>query len=401
MARRTPHQLYVDEVHNFDTSSLRGIFTETRKFGLGLTVATQYVRRLQPDLATALRSNVATLGLLQPVEWSADFVPAAGVTARFSPAGHLLGAASALLETPSGRLLFSGDLGRPDDPMMRAPAAPPPADTVVIESTYGDRRHARVDPESELGWLWFAAVTDDPAEKRYALDRAVSINPDSLGGASRKQFLDVAPVWDGRGGAPAKVLGAKFWIAGDLGSSWEDGKMDWAVIHFDPAVSEAQRQGIIAALGPLFPVEWASFGIKEDKPVSWEASRDKAVALLDGGKAGEIRLVHPPTAMSAAPTMRSLQAEIASIGGSTSRSNTARIATRTTPEACPKPHVQPDTHPRSRPATAMGVNTTHHLVADMERLREHLAIDPWLLFGGSWGSTLALAYAERYPERGV
>ena len=51
-----------------------------------------------------------------------------------------------------------------------------------------------IDPESELGWLWFAAVTDDPAEKRYALDRAVSINPDSIGVASRKRMLDVTPV---------------------------------------------------------------------------------------------------------------------------------------------------------------------------------------------------------------
>ncbi|GAB2947239.1 prolyl aminopeptidase [Nonomuraea fastidiosa] len=44
-------------------------------------------------------------------------------------------------------------------------------------------------------------------------------------------------------------------------------------------------------------------------------------------------------------------------------------------------------------------NTTHHLIADMERLREHLGIDKWLLYGGSWGSTLILAYAETYPER--
>jgi proline iminopeptidase len=47
----------------------------------------------------------------------------------------------------------------------------------------------------------------------------------------------------------------------------------------------------------------------------------------------------------------------------------------------------------------MAVNTTRHLVADMERLREHLGIDAWLLYGGSWGSTLILAYAERHPER--
>jgi proline iminopeptidase len=53
----------------------------------------------------------------------------------------------------------------------------------------------------------------------------------------------------------------------------------------------------------------------------------------------------------------------------------------------------------SDPATDMAVNTTWHLVADMELLREHLGIERWLLTGGSWGSTLALAYAERYPER--
>ena len=51
------------------------------------------------------------------------------------------------------------------------------------------------------------------------------------------------------------------------------------------------------------------------------------------------------------------------------------------------------------PATDMRFNTTEHLIADMERLREHLGIDRWLLNGGSWGSTLAIAYAERYPER--
>ena len=53
----------------------------------------------------------------------------------------------------------------------------------------------------------------------------------------------------------------------------------------------------------------------------------------------------------------------------------------------------------SHPETAMDANTTWHLVADIERLREHLGIDRWLVCGGSWGSTLALAYAEKHPER--
>ncbi|MEU8250633.1 prolyl aminopeptidase [Nonomuraea sp. NPDC048916] len=51
------------------------------------------------------------------------------------------------------------------------------------------------------------------------------------------------------------------------------------------------------------------------------------------------------------------------------------------------------------PAADLTTNTTHHLVADMERLREHLGVDRWLLYGGSWGSTLMLAYAEAHPGR--
>ncbi|HEX4725156.1 MAG TPA: prolyl aminopeptidase [Pseudonocardiaceae bacterium] len=51
------------------------------------------------------------------------------------------------------------------------------------------------------------------------------------------------------------------------------------------------------------------------------------------------------------------------------------------------------------PATDMRLNTTSHLVADLELLREHLGIDRWLLRGGSWGCTLALAYAQAYPDR--
>ncbi|MDP9864704.1 MULTISPECIES: prolyl aminopeptidase [Streptosporangium] len=53
----------------------------------------------------------------------------------------------------------------------------------------------------------------------------------------------------------------------------------------------------------------------------------------------------------------------------------------------------------SDPAADMSLNTTEHLLTDMERLREHLGVDRWLLYGGSWGSTLILAYAERHPER--
>src|SRR6201997_324175 len=54
---------------------------------------------------------------------------------------------------------------------------------------------------------------------------------------------------------------------------------------------------------------------------------------------------------------------------------------------------------KSTPRASLVDNTTWHLVADIERLREHLGIDRWQVFGGSWGSTLALAYSQTHPER--
>jgi proline iminopeptidase len=54
---------------------------------------------------------------------------------------------------------------------------------------------------------------------------------------------------------------------------------------------------------------------------------------------------------------------------------------------------------RSTPHASLEDNTTWHLVQDIETVREHFGIEHWLVFGGSWGSTLALAYAESHPER--
>src|SRR5262245_18382804 len=54
---------------------------------------------------------------------------------------------------------------------------------------------------------------------------------------------------------------------------------------------------------------------------------------------------------------------------------------------------------KSTPHASLVDNTTWHLVSDMEALRQHLGIERWQIFGGSWGSTLALAYAQKHPDR--
>jgi len=53
----------------------------------------------------------------------------------------------------------------------------------------------------------------------------------------------------------------------------------------------------------------------------------------------------------------------------------------------------------SDPATDLSTNTTHHLIGDIEQLREHLGVERWVVWGGSWGVTLALVYAQTHPDR--
>jgi metallo-beta-lactamase family protein len=90
-----------------------------------------------------------SLGLLAPVllhEPVSVGGPEADVVATLRSAGHILGAATALVNFGTARVVFSGDLGRQDHPIVGPPEDPPAADVVVVESTYGDRRHTSGPP---------------------------------------------------------------------------------------------------------------------------------------------------------------------------------------------------------------------------------------------------------------
>jgi hypothetical protein len=88
--------------------------------------------------------------------------------------------------------------------------------------------------------------------------------------------------------------GAKFWIASDLGGDFSKGEMDWAVLYFDKALSQPQRDAIQEIAGKLFPVKWRSFRTAEGAIDTWQFDKDQAVALLDGGKTAEVRLKRFP-----------------------------------------------------------------------------------------------------------
>lgn len=91
-----------------------------------------------------------SLELLRPLAFDQEFEIVPGVSVRLQRAGHLLGAASVLVTTGGHSVLFSGDLGRPHDPIMLPPVPPAAADLMVVESTYGNRRHRQTPPDDEL-----------------------------------------------------------------------------------------------------------------------------------------------------------------------------------------------------------------------------------------------------------
>jgi len=96
------------------------------------------------DAEQALRS-------LRPVDFGHEIDLGGGNTFLLSPSGHILGSAFVSLRADGRLIVFSGDLGRPHDPIMRDPAAIERADYLVVESTYGDRLHSRDDPALKLG----------------------------------------------------------------------------------------------------------------------------------------------------------------------------------------------------------------------------------------------------------
>jgi len=92
------------------------------------------------------------LGQIHPHNYGRPLEVAKGVTIQFYSAGHLLGSSFILMTLEGGpRILFGGDLGRYGRPVLPDPVAPPEADVVLVESTYGDRDHERDDEGARLG----------------------------------------------------------------------------------------------------------------------------------------------------------------------------------------------------------------------------------------------------------
>lgn len=93
------------------------------------------------------------LEYFSPKEFDQEFEAVPGLRVRFIYAGHILGAAQAVITAGNRTIGFSGDLGRLNDPIFYQPASPPSLDYLVVESTYGNRRHEPSDPMEALGQI--------------------------------------------------------------------------------------------------------------------------------------------------------------------------------------------------------------------------------------------------------
>jgi metallo-beta-lactamase family protein len=93
---------------------------------------------------------IKALTLLTSVDYERDVDLGDGLTLRFSPNGHILGSSFVRIHNKKMSILFSGDIGRPNDILMKAPVRIKQADYLVLESTYGNRLHKRDDPRIKL-----------------------------------------------------------------------------------------------------------------------------------------------------------------------------------------------------------------------------------------------------------
>ena len=179
-----------------------------------------------------------------------------GFRVEFFPAGHLLGAAFVRVSTSEGIVTFTGDLGRPHDPVMNAPDKPGPTDYLVTESTYGDRSHPDIDAEQELlDWLKPACERNGviviPA---FAVGRTQALLLMLARLRARNAIPDVPMFMDSPMAIDATALYRKFRVEHRVGEEECRRMCSSAVITSTPEASKAldQRKGpmiILSASG--------------------------------------------------------------------------------------------------------------------------------------------------------
>jgi metallo-beta-lactamase family protein len=144
----------------------------------------------RPALPLYTRDDaLAVLSRVQAFPYHAAFQPAPGIETSFGRAGHIVGSAWIRMVASGRSVTFTGDVGRPNDPVMRPPEPLLDSDALIIESTYGDRQHPNVSASEELGLV---------LERAYARGGAVVVPAFAVGRAQHLLYLVSRLVAEGR-----------------------------------------------------------------------------------------------------------------------------------------------------------------------------------------------------------
>jgi metallo-beta-lactamase family protein len=211
---------------------------------------------------------------IDSVKWHRETTVYRDATVLFRRAGHILGAASAEIRIGGRRVVFSGDLGRYDDPVMLDPEPVPEADYVVIESTYGNRRHEAVDPVQVLG---------DIVERTVQRGGTVVIPAFAVGRTQSLLYF----LWRVRQRKTLKDL--RVFLDSPMAASAS------AVLHRFDAEHKLERQEYEAACGAVQYVD----STEESKRLS--ADRDPKVIVSASGMATGGRVLHHIAAFAREP----------------------------------------------------------------------------------------------------
>ncbi len=141
-----------------------------------------YSKHADPQPLYTLEDAKASLEHIATQDFDKEFEVGRGIRARFLHAGHLLGAAQIRVDIAGTTVHFSGDIGRAQDPLMRPPLPLAEADILVCESTYGNRKHRRIDAEAELA----------PVVRRVAGRGGVIVIPAFAVGRAQGIMLQIA-----------------------------------------------------------------------------------------------------------------------------------------------------------------------------------------------------------------
>ena len=221
------------------------------------------------------RDAIRAVGRMAGVPYHLPFSPLPGISARFFDAGHILGSAQLLLEVdgpPRRRILFSGDLGRANMPIIRDPETPPTADYVILESTYGARLHGSI---AEMGDRLVEVVTETVRR------RGKVIIPSFALGRSQEIVYTLHQLWRDR-----RIPDVPIFVDSPLSTNLT------AVFQLHPECYDDEARAFIEETGDAFSFARLRYIQSPEESMALNTLAEPAIIIAASGMCESGRVLH-------------------------------------------------------------------------------------------------------------